>query len=856
MKMNQRVSTVLSVSCSILLIMTSAPPVQAAGAKASAAALLVSGSQTLAAPLSNMLQQNTTTATGTLPSEITFINPQTKQTMSITIDRTEQKKRAKDDAQLIEQSNEMGNLLRQKIAAFRKISFAQLPQKYAALAALVRWIRDNHNNQVFSYVPANQQCSVEFLRSVVQVNIYLHAEYTATNGTTAYLTKNEANDIVRVVRKIVRNNLKYDFIAKRRDAIVRAYSLYLQDVVDNTLARQRLIEDIAVFDRTLAGRSMQECYAAFADYAAGIEIPGNDLFDDREMRHAAFVRLQGLCDEYLRIPSLEDDRAALKKLINNDKLVDKIINDLTQKIEEAKSFGRSKIAVLNATFSGGGVAAMIPTLWSIGQKYGVDVEWYIIDAYDTFHTITKKYHNALQGDNYASKEGEFIFWEQVNQYNAEIYQDLFQDTNLALIAIEDPQDAPLISNGKTFMHKKEGAYVPLQYRLHIDMSGVKNDLSGPVAIFKRISRHLEVGMSPYETIAFQPNQIPGKYVDVLKAKKLRIKEVPPGINPLSSTNRLISDDELAVRLRHINDEHTIEVGGVRNLIDPNIPTISIGARYDKWKAIPVGAKATLTAIKENLDVLPPEGIQLIVFGNYATDDPEGVMHFTLIKKMVEKTLGDAALKKVNIVLLAGTDMSDVKAVYRLCAKSFLVYLAVSFKEGFNLMTDEASVQNLLSFVTLMGGLSRYEDGKDAFTVDVQQLVDSLSIDIAVLFKLLYTPELPLTVAEYRQLASVPDWQAKLNTDLATIQKIEDLIAAKMSEIIRFRFEDPEAFEKKYRQMADKALEATVAHSLYAMLSEYLENGLVPLRQQRDVAAAARENALTPVRAEYEPLSAA
>ena len=74
---------------------------------------------------------------------------------------------------------------------------------------------------------------------------------------------------------------------------------------------------------------------------------------------------------------------------------DKIISDLYKKARPL--YGR-RIIHINSTFYGGGVAEILNSLVPLMNDVGLDVGWRIIRGSPDFFAITKKFHNALQGD--------------------------------------------------------------------------------------------------------------------------------------------------------------------------------------------------------------------------------------------------------------------------------------------------------------------------------------------------------------------------------------------------------------------------------------------------------------------------
>lgn len=75
---------------------------------------------------------------------------------------------------------------------------------------------------------------------------------------------------------------------------------------------------------------------------------------------------------------------------------DKIITNIYQK---ARSLYRKRIINLNSTYMGGGVAEILGSLVPLMNDIGIDMGWRIIRGNSDLFDITKKFHNALQGDS-------------------------------------------------------------------------------------------------------------------------------------------------------------------------------------------------------------------------------------------------------------------------------------------------------------------------------------------------------------------------------------------------------------------------------------------------------------------------
>jgi trehalose synthase len=65
---------------------------------------------------------------------------------------------------------------------------------------------------------------------------------------------------------------------------------------------------------------------------------------------------------------------------------------------KARPLANLRVAHINSTFYGGGVAEVLSSLVLLMNSVGIRTEWRVIQGRPDFFSITKKMHNALQGD--------------------------------------------------------------------------------------------------------------------------------------------------------------------------------------------------------------------------------------------------------------------------------------------------------------------------------------------------------------------------------------------------------------------------------------------------------------------------
>jgi trehalose synthase len=174
--------------------------------------------------------------------------------------------------------------------------------------------------------------------------------------------------------------------------------------------------------------------------------------------------------------------------------------------------GRTFLHV-NSTRHGGGVAEILHRLLPIMTDLGVDTRWEVIKGDAAFYSVTKAFHNALQGQDQAITKEMLDVYAATNTANA---RDLSRGD---LVLIHDPQPAPLIEH-----RPGKGKWV---WRCHIDLSNPQREAW----------RLLRKYVAKYDAAVFSLPRF---------AKRLYIPQflVYPSIDPLSEKNRDLSEGEL------------------------------------------------------------------------------------------------------------------------------------------------------------------------------------------------------------------------------------------------------------------------------------------------------------------------
>jgi len=348
----------------------------------------------------------------------------------------------------------------------------------------------------------------------------------------------------------------------------------------------------------------------------------------------------------------------MRNLSDYRKIVgDKVISEIYKRAR--KLYGK-RILHINSTYLGGGVAEILNSLVPLMNDVGIDAGWRIIRGTQDLFTITKKFHNALQGDPLNLSEIKKKLYIQANEDFS-----TYTHINHECVIIHDPQPLPLIQ----FYKKRQ----PWIWRCHVD-------LSNPNEI---LWEFLKGFILRYDIV-------------IVSNKKYQKEDLPleqrichPVIDPLTPKNMDISNKDILKYLKKF---------GVKT----DKPIITQISRFDKWKD-PEGVIDVFKLVKEKIDC------RLVLCGNMAHDDPEGIKIYQKISQKVNNLI-----EKGDVLLITSENNILVNALQR----SSSVILQKSIKEGFGLTVTEALWKETPVVASNVGGIPlQIEDGENGFLVD-------------------------------------------------------------------------------------------------------------------------------------------
>ena len=333
--------------------------------------------------------------------------------------------------------------------------------------------------------------------------------------------------------------------------------------------------------------------------------------------------------------------------------------------ELAKPLQGKKVLNLNATAFGGGVSELLKTQVPLMRDLGIYTEWQVMRAKAEFFEVTKVFHNTLQGNHMQiTDEMKEIYIETVKQ-NAKMMAESYD-----YVVFHDPQTLGMIDFVNAPLNKTI-------WRCHIDTSEPNNDTWN----------FLYPYMKNYDSVVFTLDEFVKQDADF---KDLTF--ICPSIDPLSPKNTDMAEEEICNLMYSYN-------------VDCDRPLMVQISRFDPWKD-PLGVIDVYRNIKFGQIQKGIKGLQLVLVGSMADDDPEG----WLIYDRVMRRAGE------DFDLNIYTNFHNVGDIG---VKAFQyaadVVLQKSLKEGFGLTVSEALWKGKPVIGGKVGGIKlQIEDGVNGY----------------------------------------------------------------------------------------------------------------------------------------------
>jgi trehalose synthase len=320
-----------------------------------------------------------------------------------------------------------------------------------------------------------------------------------------------------------------------------------------------------------------------------------------------------------------------------------------------------RVLHLSATAFGGGVAEILYTLIPLMNDVGIDTQWEVMLGREEFYNVTKRLHNALQGNPDSLSEEEWRIFERYNELNAAEVSGGWD-----VIIVHDPQPVGV----RRHVPEKSKTWI---WRCHIDLS-----TPNPAAIERIVPFVHEYDASVWHVQAYVPEGVDGG-----------VRICPPAIDPLSPKNMALSPEDAAF----VCDQFGIDV---------DRPLLCQVSRFDPWKD-PIGVIDAYRLVKQEV----PE-VQLALVGSMATDDPEGWEFFNSTMAYAD---GDPDIHILN-------NLNSVGAIEVNAFQSQAdVVIQKSTREGFGLTVSEALWKGRPFIGGDVGGIPlQVQDGETGYLV--------------------------------------------------------------------------------------------------------------------------------------------
>jgi trehalose synthase len=311
----------------------------------------------------------------------------------------------------------------------------------------------------------------------------------------------------------------------------------------------------------------------------------------------------------------------------------------------ARKLRGHRIAMVNSTATGGGVAEILHRLVRLLNELGVPTTWEVMPGDTRFYGITKTIHNTLHGWPGSLSDEDHDYFHDMNRRAAET---LALDGDLVLI--HDPQPVAIAA------HRKR-PHQHWVWRCHIDLSRAD----------RAVWDFLEPSVGHYHAAIFS-------HVAFVPPLPLPAYLVPPSIDPLSDKNRTLSEE--------VEDEL---LGGLG--LPTRKPWVTQISRFDRIKD-PIGVVQAFSLARKREDA------HLVLAGGSADDDPEGA---EVLREVQEKVFGR---NDVSVLLLRPDAHLTINALQRRST----VVLQKSLREGFALTVAEALWKRRAVVASAVGGI--------------------------------------------------------------------------------------------------------------------------------------------------------
>jgi trehalose synthase len=319
-------------------------------------------------------------------------------------------------------------------------------------------------------------------------------------------------------------------------------------------------------------------------------------------------------------------------------------------VEEVRDLGKRlagrRIAMVNSTRVGGGVAEILNWMVPLLKELRLDIRWDVIEGSEPFYKVTKAFHNALHGKQEIVTEEMFELFLDVGRRNA---ARLALDADV--VVIHDPQPITLVEQRK---HRSSSRWL---WRCHIDVSKPHPQVWNFLQPFI-----LKFDAAIYSAAAF--------------AQRMAMRQVliAPSIDPLSDKNRDLPPEEIDAILKRLG-------------VPRDRPIITQVSRFDYLKD-PLGVIEAFRRVRKLIKC------RLVLAGGPASDDPGGEEVLNRVREAADGS------PEIHLLVLPPNSHVEINALQRASS----VVVQKSLKEGFGLTVSEALWKARPVVASAVGGI--------------------------------------------------------------------------------------------------------------------------------------------------------
>jgi trehalose synthase len=342
---------------------------------------------------------------------------------------------------------------------------------------------------------------------------------------------------------------------------------------------------------------------------------------------------------------------------------------------------------VNSTGRGGGVAELLGSLIPYDMAAGVDERWIVIEGSPDFFAVTKKIHMLLHG---VAPDGAELTADE-----RRVYVEALAPNASALLEVMSPGDVALLHDPQTvgLVPALTERGIKVVWRCHI---GVDE----PNALVRVAWGFLSPYLSTASALVFSR----GAYVWE-GCHRSRVRIIAPCIDPFTSKNRDLDEDELRAALARA----------------PFIEPVPSSARFvlqvSRWDRLkdPVGVLRMFA-----LHVAPFADAWLVLAGPQVTsveDDPEQPEVLAEVQATME-TFDSTVRDRIVITQIPMRDVEENALIVNALQRRAAVVVQKSVAEGFGLTVSEAMWKSRPVVASRVGGLEdQIENGKSGVLID-------------------------------------------------------------------------------------------------------------------------------------------